>query len=93
MYVVTMTHSFDPEAKAVLFTDYYEAVAYLHWWWGDYYNAEIAESSIPLNKDLCFHEEDYAVVTWIDGDQTIFTLADECDKDKRFEEIDWERYV
>lgn len=93
MYIVMMIHNFDPETKAVLFSDYLKAKAYLHWQWEEYYNVELAEGVIALNEELCYHEDEYGLVSWVDGDQTEFVLTEISEADDKFESIDWERYL
>ena len=90
-YVVTKTHNFDVETEAVKFTDYRKATAYLHWYWEDYYNNEIIAQS-HLKEDECYHEEDYAKVTWEDGDYTEFNIMEIYPEREDFPE-DWERYA
>lgn len=93
-YTVVMSHSYDPEVIAVLFDDYDKAKAYLHWKWEDYYNAEIAEDPfIRLNEELCYHEDEYARVTWEDEDYTEFILVEISEPDDKFANVDWKRYI
>lgn len=97
-YVVVKTHNFDVETEAAEFTDYRKATAYLHWLWEDYYNKELAYEESDkdyighLDKDECYHEEEYAKVQWDDGDYTEFTLI-EVDSPRREFPEDWEKYV
>lgn len=74
-YVVVKTHRFDPETEATKFADYEEAVAYLQWYWEDYYNDEIACGS-DIDESSTFHEDIYARVQWRDGDYTEFNLIE-----------------
>lgn len=82
-YIVVMVSSFDSDTPAVLFDDYNEAKAYLHWLWEDYYNIEIALGS-HLIETQCFHEEEYAKVTWSDNNTTEFILTFASSPDERF---------
>ena len=92
MYAVIMIHTFDSDTPTVLFDDYDKAKAYLHWLWEDYYNTELAEGS-ALNEEMCFHEDEYAKVTWADEDSTDFILTHISEPDKNFENIDWKKYL
>lgn len=94
MYAVTIVHSFDTDAPMVLFNDseYDKAKAYLHWLWEDYYNTEIAEDS-KLFEFGCYHEDEYAKVTWEDGECTEFVLTYSSDPDERFANVNWKRYL
>ena len=90
-YVFVKTHSFDPETEATKFTDYRKAAAYLHWYWEDYLNTEIAEGS-DLDEDRCYHENDFAKVTWDDGEYTEFNVIELTPEREGFPK-DWEQYV
>lgn len=90
-YVVVKTHNFDSETEATEFMDYREAVAYLHWYWEDYYDEEIACGS-DLDKRMCYHEANYGRVQWNDGDYTEFNLIELTSKSDDFPK-DWEKYV
>lgn len=91
MYAVIMVHTFDSDTPTVLFKDYDKAKAYLHWLWETYYNTEISEGS-DLNEEMCFHEDEYAKVTWADDDSTDFILTYVSEPDEEFKNVDWERY-
>lgn len=90
-YVVVKTHNFDIGTDAVKFTDYRKATAYLHWWWKQYYNNEIADNA-DLDEEWCYHESDYARVQWHDGGYTEFNLIEILPPYDNFP-TDWERYV
>jgi hypothetical protein len=90
-YVVVKTYSFDPETDGVEFTDHRKATAYLHWWWEQCYNMEIAEGS-DINELSCYHESEYARIQWLDGDYTEFYLIEILPPFDDFP-ADWERYV
>ena len=93
MYYVIEVNSFDADAPLWgPFEEYRKACAFLHWLWEEYYNEEIAEGSL-LNENQCFHEEGYAKVGWLDGDQTEFILTYGSNPPKEFENIDWEKYA
>lgn len=96
-YVVIKTHNFDVETEVAEFTDYNEAVAYLHWYWEDYFNDEMAEAEYAddgygLDEEECYHEETYAKVQWKNGDYTEFTLITVTPPRDDFPE-DWEKYA
>lgn len=94
MYYVVEVMNFDYEAPLWgPFEEYRKACAFLHWLWEDYYNREIAEGSSALDQSQCFHDEDYAKVAWVDGDQTEFILTFETNPPKEFENVDWEKYA
>ena len=90
-YVVVKTHNFDPETEAAEFTDYRKAIAYLHWMWETYYNEEIANDS-DLDEKFCYHEADYGIIQWMDGNYTEFNLIEITTERSDFP-VDWERYV
>lgn len=92
MYAVIMVHTFDSDTPTVLFEDYDKAKAYLHWLWETYYNTEISEGS-DLNEEMCFHEDEYAKVTWADDDSTDFILTYVSKPDEGFKNVDWKRYI
>ena len=73
MFVVTRTYTFDPESRAALFSDKESALCYMRWLWEDYYNEEIAEGG-DLNELECYFEDDYARITWHDGDRAEFHM-------------------
>ena len=92
IYHVTMACSFDIETSIWKFENYEKAKAFLHWKWEEYYNGELANQSC-MNKDKCYHEENYARITWRDGDYTEFTLIEGMDKiPDEFEKV-WRRYI
>ncbi len=96
-YVVIKTHNFDVETEATEFTDYNEAVAYLHWLWEDYYSEEMAENeylddNYGLDEEECYHEETYAKVQWSNGDYTEFTLITVTPPRDDFP-ADWKKYT
>ena len=93
MYIVIMVQSFDAETPCYAFDDYEKAKAYMYWLWEDYYNTEIAQSEAPLDKTLCYHTDDYAKVTWVDGDKTEFIVTFTSEPDKEFFKGDWRRYL
>lgn len=77
-FYVVMTHNFDPDNGIYKFQDEETAKEFLLWLWEDYYNTEIAEGSY-LDEDLCYHEDDYAIVKWVDGCYTEFKLVEGTD--------------
>ena len=91
-FAVIMTHSFDSEVTCCLFGNYDKAVAYLHWMWEEYYNEELAEDS-DLVEDECFHEDEYAKVSWADGEYTEFHLALSTPYDESFFKGNWKMYL
>lgn len=92
MYAVIMIHTFDADVPVTLFDKYDKAKAYLHWLWEDYYNTEIAEGS-DLNEDQCFYEDEYARVTWANNDETDFILTCTLEHDKKFNNVNWKKYI
>ena len=84
MFVVTKTHNFDPETEATLFDNIEDAISYLQWIWEDYYNREILEGEGDLLESECYHEEDYAKVTWEDKCVTEFHLMEIVPPRKEF---------
>ncbi len=74
--VVTTVHSFSSDTPTVLFgeNEYKKASAYLEWLWKSYYEEEKAQNS-ALDHDKCRCDEEYAVVTWEDGNKTEFILT------------------
>lgn len=96
-FVVVKTNDYDPEVEATEFDNYREATAYLHWYWEDYYNRELAENPeenfiSKLNPEECYHEEDYAKVQWDNGDHTDFNIIAITPKREGFPK-DWQRYA
>ena len=91
-YAVVVTHTFDSEADTYLFDEFDMAASYLHWLWEEYYNEEIANESELVEKE-CYHELEYAVVTWTDGCKTEFALARVLEPDKEFLNGNWSRYL
>lgn len=72
-FYVIVSHSFDAETYIYKVNNETEATDLLEWLWEDYYNNEIVAES-HLNERECFHEDDYARVTWDDGDYTEFQM-------------------
>lgn len=101
MWIVIQMSNFDADVSCVMFKadEYDKAKAYLHWLWEDYYNTEIAEGTGNLLESQCYHEDEYAVVTWQasdwneNEDKTEFILAYTSEPDYRFANVDWQRYV
>ena len=93
MFTVTITHSFKYDTRTVLFEDLARAEVYLHWWWEQYYNEEIANNS-NLNEKECYHEPyGYAKVTWNDGCYTEFFLSEVEEYNKEFDKVNIKRYL
>ena len=84
-YLVIMVHNFENDTPAYEFQEweYEKAKEYLQKMWEDYYNTEIAEGSW-LDESRCYHEDEYAVVTWVDGCRTEFILTFTSKPDKRY---------
>lgn len=76
MYVVTQTCNFDYEKNAWICETEKDAENLLHEKWEDYYNTEIAEGFGDLDEAQCYHEDDYATVTWYNGDRTEFHMIE-----------------
>lgn len=93
MWIVAVVQSFEYDTPAYTFAEYNKAKAYLHKLWQDCYNTEIAENSEKLDEQQCFHEDEYAKVTWLDGDKIEFILTYNSPYDKKFFEGDWKRYL
>ena len=74
MFTVIRLHTYDPEREIHVFEKREEAVEYLEEAWEDFFNTEIAENEEYLDFDQCYHEKDYAVVTFIDGEVTEWFL-------------------
>lgn len=75
IYVVVMKHTFDAEVVVYDCGENYEkAKEKLNELWEEYINEEYANSS-ELTEEECYHEDEYARVTWSDGDYTDFTLT------------------
>lgn len=94
MWIVMMAHSFDADTPCYKFNneEYDKAKAYLHWLWEEYYNTEIAEGS-ELDNTMCYHEDEYAKVTWRDGEKTEFYLTYTSPYDEKFFEGNWKKYL
>ena len=75
-YAVVVRTSFDLEAPVYLFDDYEKAKEYLHDLWQKDYNTELAESIRGIDEFATYHEEDYAKITWNDGDEMEYILTD-----------------
>ena len=75
MYGVIKTNNFDFEdIELNVFDTEEEAVEFLENDWQQYYNIELEESMIPVLKEQCYHEDDFAKVEWENGDQTYWNL-------------------
>ena len=90
MYAVVTNHSFDADTPVVLFNDdeYDKAKAYLLWLWKSYYTEELVEGS-ALETSQCSHDDEYARVTWEDGNRTEFVLTSISEPEAGFKDIDW----
>lgn len=75
-YAVVVRTSFDLETPVYLFDDYEKAKEYLHDLWQKDYNTELAESIRGIDEFATYHEEDYAKITWNDGDDMEYILTD-----------------
>lgn len=64
-------------------------------YWEDFYNQELAESTIPVIELDTFHEDDFAQVCWENNDHQWWTLKELTDsnKDQIFREIDPEKDI
>ena len=74
-YAVVITYSFNGDVPVYLFDNYDKAKEYLHDFWQDGYNAELAESTIGVDEEKTYHEDDYAIITWNDGDYMEYILT------------------
>lgn len=94
MYAVITSHSFEADTPTVLFNEdeYDKARAYLHWLWKEYYDTEIKEGS-DLIESQCSHDDEYARVTWADGNRTEFVLTYTSDPEPGFKDVDWKKYL
>ena len=75
-YAVVVVTSFDLDVSVCLFDYYVKATEYLQDLWEDDYNTELAESVIGINEAHTYHEEDYAKITWRDGDTMEYYVTD-----------------
>ncbi len=84
-FIVTTVHSFSADTPAVIFEkeEYTKAKAYLKWLYESYYEEEKAQNS-ALDHDKCRCDEEYAVVTWEDGNKTEFILTSTSNPDTGF---------
>lgn len=74
-YVVVVQHTFCDEMTVYdCGKEYDKAKDSLEEIWTEYYNEELRNNS-DLDEDGCYHEDEYACVTWADGYETNFTLA------------------
>lgn len=93
-YIVVKSYSFDPETKAYDFDDYKKAKAFLHWWWEDDLNTELAENTNDVDEEFTIHEEDFARIEYIGGEYIQFVLVKlENSLPEEFENSDWSRYL
>lgn len=74
IWIVIMVQSFDSETPCYYFDTEKAAQDYMQTMWEDYYNTELAEGS-DLDEALCYHEDDYAKVTFSDGDKVEFIVT------------------
>ena len=75
-YAVVVRTSFDIEVLVYLLDDYEKAKEYLRDLWQHDYNVELAESIRGIDEFATYHEEDYAKITWNDGDEMEYILTD-----------------
>ena len=92
MYAVVIIQSFDSDVPMCLFTTKKEAKAYLNYTWENAYDTEKTESIVGLDESECFHKEEYAKITWNDGDTMEFILTFDSSPDAEFEEVK-EKYM
>lgn len=83
MYVVFRKANVDPECKAFYAKNYEEGVDILQNDWENYYNNVLPPINIPkgiyypeLDEDYTYHEEDYASIRFLDGDQIEWFLQE-----------------
>lgn len=77
-YVVVVQHNFSDEMTVYdCGKEYDKAKDCLEEIWTKYYNEELRNNSelYDLYEDDCYHEDEYACITWGDGYETDFTLA------------------
>ena len=74
MFCVIMYHSFDADTPVYVFPTYEKAKKFFDRTYENYLNEEIANNS-ELDMDNCFHEDEFAKVTWSDGESTEFILS------------------
>lgn len=74
-YAVIVYYSFESDCSAYLLDDYNKAKEYLHDLWQDNYNEELAANITPIDEIETYHEDDYAQITWIDGDFMQYVLT------------------
>lgn len=91
-YAVVSYNNFGSPEDCVLFHDYKKACAYLHWYWEDYMNDEIANGS-HLVEEHCWHEDEEAKITWDDRCEATIVLIRISKPLEEFEKVDWEGYT
>lgn len=89
--VVSYTNYGAPE-RCSIFNDPRKACAYLHWFWEDFLNDEIASGS-HLIEDLCWHEDTSAAITWEDLSEMHIAVIPVENPFEEFNNVDWERYA
>lgn len=89
---VIMTNNFNDEATAYEFNDESIAKAFVHWLWEDTVNDFKGYPNWKIDEDLTFHEEEYAQVSFIDGDQIRIELAWNASVPTEFYDV-CERYM
>lgn len=70
MYVVVRLTNFDDSRMAKLFRHKEDAEYFLQWDWEDWFNDWTDPlGGIDVDKDLSYHEDDYAILSAEDGDR------------------------
>ncbi len=76
MWTVVRIMNFDPERKSWIVKGILEGERILQKDWEDYYNEEIAENGDDVDEELTFHEPDYAILSWENGDRVEWFLTE-----------------
>lgn len=76
MYTIVRITNFGPKRKSWIVKGILEGERILQKDWEDFYNEEITEYGDDVDEELTFHEPDYAILSWENGDRVEWFLTE-----------------
>lgn len=84
---VVMTNNFNDESVAFEFDHELIAKVFLHWLWEDTLNDFAGLPNWQIDESLTFHEDEYAQITFVDGDYIKIELMWNAEIPKEFYKV------
>ena len=84
---VVMTNNFNVESVAFEFNNELIAKAFLHWLWEHTLNNFTGLPCWQIDESLTFHEDEYAKITFVDGDHIKIELVWNVEVPKEFYKV------